>query len=158
MQVSAPPRIRSFGKGLLLTALLCLVTMPVEYRGGAEHVHPHSSLQVWTEAATGSLDHHHAGSVRHGLPAFDHHHFVEQPSDDALRSPAGDLETPSLTTVTVTQKDVPLMIVGTAELPIFLVSARLSRSRAANEWFMGLNPAPTPPPPRLVATIEQLSA
>lgn len=143
MQAPAPPRIRSFGQGLLFTALLCLLTMPVEYRGGGGQTHPHASLQFWTEAAGGSLIHHHDGSHRQESRESSHQEI-------AYRIP-GDQEAPSLTTAAVSQKYAPVAIAGAVGSYAVIPGARASRSLLIHAGATGENPAPTTPPPRFAA-------
>lgn len=145
MQVPTPPRMRSFERGVLFTAILCLLTMPVDYRGGAEQSHPHSGLQFLAEAAGGTLVHHHDGSHHHQTPE-------QSPDDASLRMPA-EQETPSFTTATVAQKYAPIAIAAATGLYGLTLGARTSRSRFLPARITGLNPAPTPPPPRLAGVI-----
>lgn len=50
----------SFWGGALWTlALLGLVLLPLNYRGGGDVSHGHSLLQLWADAADGTIDHHH---------------------------------------------------------------------------------------------------
>lgn len=141
MQVPVPPWMRSLKRGVLVTAMFCLLTMPVEYRGGGEQSHPHSGVQFLTEAAGGSLVHHHASS--------DHQHQGSEPSpDNAFLPVPGDQETPSLTAAAMAQKYAPMAIAGASGLYVHVDSARVLHVLPADEGRTGLNPAPIPPPPR----------
>src|SRR5262245_7662318 len=41
-------------------AIIGVLLLPCDYRAGAAFSHPHSLLQLWIDAADGSIAHHHA--------------------------------------------------------------------------------------------------
>ncbi|HEV2067558.1 MAG TPA: hypothetical protein VGR08_12050, partial [Thermomicrobiales bacterium] len=65
MHRPAPSLAPGFTRLIFLAAALALLTMPVEYRGGAEEAHPHAVVQFWAEASRGSLSHHHRDGAHH---------------------------------------------------------------------------------------------
>ncbi|MGH2560838.1 MAG: hypothetical protein ACRDJH_17375 [Thermomicrobiales bacterium] len=144
-------------RALIALAVLCVLTMPVEYRGGADVPHAHAVFQFW---AAGNGD------------AFDHHGLV------SIRSDAGWLPVPERhvvggrllpadvsafrTSATTAPPDVPLLseLTGSAERAVGLavtVSAAtallaltlLRRLPIATVRIpVGCCPAPDAPPPR----------
>ena len=52
------------GSGLLWSlALLGVILLPSQYRAGADFAHAHSLVQLWIDAADGTVHHHHEGST-----------------------------------------------------------------------------------------------
>jgi hypothetical protein len=45
-------------------ALLGLLLLPSDYRAGAEAAHGHALMQLWIDAADGTVHHHHASDAR----------------------------------------------------------------------------------------------
>lgn len=134
-----------FTRLIFLAATLGLLTMPVEYRGGAEEAHPHALAQFWAEAGRGSLSHHH----RDGS----HYHDIDTTRDIAIDETAyhasGDADFPRLSEATTAQKYVPIAVAITGVLSTVVFTTRAQRSQFAVKRPQGLNPTPTVPPPQL---------
>ena len=49
-------------------ALLSLLLLPADYRAGAESAHAHSLIQLFADAANGTVRHHHRHGLAHPAP------------------------------------------------------------------------------------------
>jgi hypothetical protein len=132
---------------LLAVAALSLWTLPVDYRAGAATPHPHAFLQLWIDAAHGSLEHHHAA-----FPA------PAEAAGEAERSSASPtISPPGLTGGArvydgaggaVSGRD---LLLATLTLTPALGTLRGRRAMPDPLPGAGRNPQPEPPPPQLRA-------
>lgn len=130
--------------------LVCLLSTPVTYRGGAVDPHPHMFVQLWIDARTGSFNHAaHAPGPSHGHSGHAHHHG----HDEALpaSNPAGhsDTHTPTLTAFVVSDYGVTALIA-----PLISSFEIETRAPVPGERIVpprGLSTPPEFPPPRAIA-------
>ena len=157
-----PPRIANswtIGRLVCTVAALSLLTLPVQYRGGAELPHGHAFVQVWLDAAHGSTFHHdRLEAVAH--PDHAHHHGDERgalageahPERDAARdrpvvAGAGSPDATQLSEVTLAIERFAVVL-AVAVLGLSLVLLGLAPVRPALRALSGLRPIPETPPPR----------
>jgi hypothetical protein len=145
MHFPAPPLVRGITRLVFLAAALGLLTMPVEYRGGAEEAHPHALVQFWAEAGRGSLSHHHRDGSRHR----DFEGTREIAVHEIPYHATGDADFPRLSEATTAQKYAPIAVAIAGVLFTVVLTTRVQRSRSAVKRLQGMNPIPTVPPPRL---------
>jgi hypothetical protein len=139
---------------LRLIALVCILMMPLQFKGGATEAHPHAFFQFWSDAE--SAPHHHgdrndidAGEYRHDGHAHDGG-FVFVPSQSAA-DPTGD-EPSSSTTVAPPGMTGAGQVAGFA-MAFFLAmvavaSGRLRGRQGDHELRTGRVVTPPVPPPR----------
>lgn len=145
MQIPAPPSMPRFTRLGLLLAVLGLLGMPVEYRGGAARHHPHASLQFWSEAGQGSLSHHHPDGSHHARDEERH----ERLTIERLYRVPGDQEVPSLTSATLTQKYAPIAVAAPAALWLSNPTGHALAIRPTPMPLTGVSHAPPAPPPQI---------
>jgi hypothetical protein len=141
---------RKIGRWLTLFAALSLLTMPVDYKGGAELAHAHGLFQFWFPGGHADFD------------AFDHHH-PQQDQDDGQTSSehrAGDTsasqkfdsspDSPAFSEMGAPAEKSSEIAVSMllALLAIFATRRTLLLSEA--QALAGLIPLPEIPPPRNV--------
>jgi hypothetical protein len=120
-------------------ALFALLLMPVDYRAGAVHSHPHALIQLIYEA-------------RLGLPV--HQHAIQRSTDDHERhrdstaSPAGPDIASSQSSAPSLQIISSTALLPTILLVLSLLVLRGSRPLRSVLTPAGFSPTPTPPPPR----------
>ena len=129
---------------VLILATISLLTMPVNYKGGAEETHPHGVFQLWEDLSHGSIDHHHAG-----------HESGRRHDESATRS------APAVAETAQADPDLPRLMDGTGpapERPVaivfgaaegFLVVVRSPRLVTTPARPAGRSLKPALPPPRL---------
>lgn len=144
MQCPPPSPAPGFARLMFLAAALGLLTMPVEYRGGAKDAHSHGILQFWVEAGHGSLDHHH----RDGSPHHEVGEVRERAADVTGQSTSDEVEIPRLSDAATAQWFVPMALAFATAMFLPVLSTRAQPFRIQIERPTGRNPAPTPPPPR----------
>lgn len=174
--------LKRHGQVLLIPiGVASIVTMPVDYRGGASLAHPHTTAQLLIDLSHGSLDHHAGHSHRGNWSA---HHWRrsspsrQQPqlSTDPARSwtsPISRFTVEALIGRTTATKaatlgsDAPSVSPRPTVLDKLLVAAALVAAIAMFHWrrpssrlhwrrrpaWTGLLWAPEPPPPRSMAPI-----
>lgn len=136
---------RSSGRLLWVAAVLGLLALPVEYRGGAERPHAHAAYQLWYDAAHGSVAHHHRGDDHSGAA----HAAVPAASGSAAVEAVGAAATdaPRLVGLSIGVTKVPLV----ATLLVLLAAPISASARVA--WpglpvLIGRSPPVASPPPR----------
>jgi hypothetical protein len=70
-------------------ALLGLLLLPATYRAGAERAHAHSLIQLWTDAAKGTIHHHLDHEMVHPGPGESSSWFDPTVSDTGTSSSVG---------------------------------------------------------------------
>jgi hypothetical protein len=70
-------------------ALLGLLLLPATYRAGAETAHAHSLIQLWADAAKGTIHHHLDHGMGHPGPGESSSWFDPSVSDTGTNSSAG---------------------------------------------------------------------
>lgn len=128
------------GRLLTLFAALSLLSMPVDYRGGAELPHAHALFQFWMSGDAGAFDHH--GHQTH------HAHHAEDAKVSANADSAPD--TPSVSEMgSPAERGAGIAL--TMLLAMFIVAACGTQAIATRvSLLIGRLPAPEPPPPRSV--------
>lgn len=136
------PQLRGRPSLVVLAAIVGLLALPVEYRGGASSPHAHAAYQLWYDAAHGSVAHHHVGGDRpRDLAGL----------DAARRHPAWAIAVDAA-------EDVPRVValsIGASKIPLLAVAVRVVAipSHRRPVWpvpgaLRGRRLAPEPPPPR----------
>jgi hypothetical protein len=135
----------------LIAAALILLTMPVNYRGGAELPHPHAFFQFWASGDADAFDH-------HGRRLSERPH---QPVGYSLARSATSAPSPATNSIEP-RPDTPLLsdmswpgehadalaLVLIAALLGTVVAMRAIRVEAPWSIPIGLQPSPETPPPR----------
>lgn len=140
-----PPTVSLSGRARLfcLAAIIGLLALPVEYRGGAREPHAHAAYQIWYDAAHGSVAHHHTGGD-------DGAHRVDilLPRQDAAPVPTADAaaDVPRLVSLTIGATKIPLLVI--AVLITTLFSTPLRPAWPPPRFAAGRGPRPETPPPR----------
>jgi hypothetical protein len=125
---------------LALLAVLCLLTMPQNYRGGAEDAHPHAIFQFWFTGGHVTAEHHHGGG----------HHDDDTPVPSKTTGSSRLVDNPVVPTISeatpgAERADAIGGIVNAWIVPLlFAALAIVVRSRP----LTGLTIAPELPPPR----------
>jgi hypothetical protein len=153
--VRARPAIahRRLDRALTALAVLCVLMMPVEYRGGAEASHAHAVFQFWASEGVGALDHH----------GHDHETVTSRADSLAVggwlapitgaESPAtatdAPPDTPRLSEFTVAaERAVGMAVAVSAALALLSLVVLRLLPIASVRIPLGLTPAPEAPPPR----------
>jgi len=141
--------------GRLLTVLfaLSLLSMPVDYRGGAELPHAHALFQFWMSGDADAFDHH-----GHGGSDSDVHHGLDQTGNSKRSS--------TLITTRKTAPDIPAVSgmgspaetgsVMALSLLLSVVLVVAGRKLLIATWtrvLVGMWPSPELPPPRSAVEI-----
>jgi hypothetical protein len=127
---------------MFAVAAIGMLTMPVEYRAGAEVPHYHIFFQLWIDAS-------HA-SFRHHEPAHDHANGLVQPGASVANgytSVSDDPDAPQLSTMTAPETRWAILI-ALGGLIITLVVGRKRLPPALPRSLTGRLLGPDPPPPR----------
>lgn len=124
-------------RALAALAVLCLLMMPIEYRGGAEEPHPHAVFQFWDSGNRDAFDHHgHA------------HAAAAVPRADASEAPT---DVPIVTEMTASAERAVGFAVAVSALFLLLSLTRVRRLSIPRTAVPdGLEPVPDVPPPRSV--------
>jgi hypothetical protein len=137
--------LRQPSRSLLVLAALCLVTMPQNYRGGAEFAHPHAIFQFWIAGGHVSADHHHGEEV---IGDDDHHSPTSHSSLPVTAPVRADLpdDVPTLSQMTTAERaDAIGSVLSTWFVLVLVAAAGLFVLRGLRP---GLVPLPERPPPR----------
>ncbi len=128
-------------------AVIALLAMPVQYRGGAALPHPHALFQLWNPGGHGLVHHDtHAGERVLSMSASGKANSGSQ-AVVALADPGG----PALTGMTTLgEKAAALTVVAAAALLLVLHRPTVSGQMARR--LIGLTCRPTDPPPRWAAS------
>jgi hypothetical protein len=125
---------------LALLAVLCLLTMPQNYRGGAEDAHPHAIFQFWFTGGHVTAEHHHGGD----------HHDDDAPVPSKTTGSSRFVDNPDVPTISeatpsAERADAIGGVFSYWIVPLlFATLAIIVRTRP----LTGLVIAPEPPPPR----------
>lgn len=122
---------------LALLVVCAFALSPVDYRGGATHLHPHSPIQLWYDVADGGLDHHGRETGGAGV----------SPAGGARAADASG-ETPRLGALASAERAPWVLAVTVVSLV-----ATATRDRVRPVWpsvatLAGNSLHPEPPPPR----------
>jgi hypothetical protein len=146
----------------LLLGVLCLLTMPQSYNGGAPVSHPHALFQFWIPGGHLSAADHHGGSSMepheadgdHAHQTLSDHHPMSQAASanrtTVERSAQPDIPTISQVTPAAERGDT---IGGILEPWFVLMLFALSGFFAVRTIRSGLAPLPELPPPRLTPAL-----
>lgn len=132
-------------RGVVLAAVLGLLALPVEYRGGAKEPHAHAAYQLWYDAAHGSVAHHHTGAIGHAHRAEGRETRAVAPPLPAAAVEAGE-DVPRLVTLSIGGTKIPVLL--TVVLVAILVSIRLRLAWREPRVVVGRTSPPATPPPR----------
>jgi hypothetical protein len=130
-------------------AALSLLSMPVDFKGGAGRVHPHGLFQFWVPGGHVDLnwqDHHHNHSS-HGAAQETKN---QSPRDVAAnrrvhRSP----DQPAFSDMGAPAEKASGIAVSLMFALLRLLTVRLSGLRSSSRRLRGRCPAPESPPPRI---------
>jgi hypothetical protein len=125
---------------------LSLLSMPVDYRGGAELPHAHALFQFWMTGDEDAFDHHGHGADRH-----EHEHGADHLDDPAA---AGANIDPSPNTPAVSELGSEAERGSVIALTLLLVALFMAGSgvqlvSTGARRLVGQLPSPEPPPPRV---------
>jgi hypothetical protein len=141
---------RKIGRWLTLFAALSLLTMPVDYKGGAELAHAHGLFQFWFPGGHADLD------------AFDHHRPHQAQGDSQTSSEQRADETSASQKIDSSPDSLAFSEMGTpAEkssgiaVSLLLAFMAIFAARRSSLWprpqaLAGFMPLPEIPPPRNV--------
>ena len=139
-------QLRGFGRLAWVAAVLGLLALPVEYRGGAERPHAHAAVQLWFDAAHGAIGHH-ARAV--GATASD----AAPPSPEMVHASgldADESDTPRLSALTLSAGRILFLAAGIV-IPLPVLLHRRRPGWLLPEILTGSLPNPETPPPRPLA-------
>jgi hypothetical protein len=129
--------------GRLLTVLFALssLSMPVDYRGGAELPHAHALFQFWMSGDADAFDHH-----------GEHHESVAHHHDDVAATLRSNVD-PSPDTPAISGMGGPAETGSVMALSLLLsvVLFAAGRNLLIATWtrvLVGIRPSPELPPPR----------
>ena len=125
---------------LIALVALGVLLSPVEYRGGADRAHPHAFVQLWFDAAQGSLDHH-PPTDPEAVPTVAERPIVVQ---------SGRPDAPWATDARALQSRATALATVIA-LGATLLFVRAPVGEGASRVFRGICLPPDPPHPRLAA-------
>jgi hypothetical protein len=125
-----------------------MLSMPVQYRGGADFAHPHAIVQLWIDAARVTTDHYHV-SQTHPQAGGSHagHGAVPERPAEVQTAPPNAPVIAGLTWAVERAAAVAAALVVAS----FILFGRLPRGASAPFGLAGRTIRPEPPPPRLVA-------
>jgi hypothetical protein len=160
--VRRPPRIanpRHVGRLVCAVTALGLLTLPIQYRGGAEQPHAHAFVQIWLDAADGSFDHHRR-AVADTQPNHAHDHGANgaeqaggasaerRPEPARPRAALADAaDAPQLSEITPALDRISIVL-AVAALGLALVLMGIAPAWSAPVAWAGRRPSPETPPPR----------
>jgi hypothetical protein len=125
---------------LALLAVLCLLTMPQNYRGGAEDAHPHAIFQFWFTGGHVTAEHHHGGD----------HHDGGAPVPSKASGSSRLVDNPVVPTISEAtpgaERADAIGGIFSAWIASLLFATLVITSRSGS--LIGLAIAPEPPPPR----------
>ena len=141
------------GRGLRLFALVCILMMPLQFKGGAAESHPHAFFQFWSDAEV--APHHHGFDEESGGDSHDRHAH-EHPSTPMKRSQVAvhDDDFPLVETSVGPPGQIGIGQVAGFALTLFLAALFVTSDRRrdrlrANVMLIGQSVLPPVPPPRL---------
>lgn len=145
---------RQRARGLRLFALICILMMPLQFKGGAAETHPHAFFQFWSDAEAAP---HHHGDRNESVDA-EHDHAphahdggrgvipsqwaADRTGDDA--SPSATVAPPGMIGI----GQVAGFALAFALATIVLASGRIRDWHRADEPLNGQVVTPPVPPPR----------
>lgn len=164
---------------LLLTGMVSMLMMPVDYRGGADISHPHATAQLLIDLSHGALDHHGGDSrfghwlgrhrrqlspnrpAQHRLAPDPARSWMSPVSPDTIASLLSQIDAAAL----ASDDDSPSLSTRSTAVEKLLLAGALLPGSAVVLWrrpsfrfhlrqrlgWRGLLPAPEPPPPRIMA-------
>ncbi|MGH2532641.1 MAG: hypothetical protein ACRDJW_10085 [Thermomicrobiales bacterium] len=148
-------------RALIALAVLCVLMMPVEYRGGAETPHAHAVFQFWDTGIASAFDHHghdHGTAGRHAnddvLPTLDSvalggRLLPAAVSGQIATATSSPPDVPQLSKMTASAERAAGLAVAVSVVLALLALTVLRRLPiAAVRIPAGLTPAPDAPPPR----------
>jgi hypothetical protein len=137
--------LRRPSRSLLVLATLCLVTMPQNYRGGAEFAHPHAIFQFWIAGGHVSADHHHGEGETGEHEGHDRAFHEPLTVISSVRADLPD-DVPTVSQMTTAERaDAIGSVLGTWFVVVLVAAAGLFVVRGLGS---GLAPLPERPPPR----------
>ena len=128
-------------------ALLGVLALPVQYRGGVDLPHAHAALQLWTDPADGAFDHH-AGPYAHPTGGGAPNAGVAVQTRATTVVLAEDADAPRLSPRTLSAERVPLLIAAIVLALPAMAGRRCPVWAPPRAWTGGV-PSHETPPPRL---------
>ena len=125
---------------VIVIAAASILTMPVSYTGGRDVSHPHAFIQLFFDAARGSMSHHRAD---------DGHPHVDPPPRAFLLAEVPD-GTPLLTQTGGSSERVALLSMALTT-GLWLLLGRLPMVDPSGRFLAGRTVGPDIPPPRRLA-------
>jgi hypothetical protein len=122
-------------------ALLGLLLLPANYRAGAESAHPHSFIQLWADAANGTMRHHLDYGLGHPIPGGSSSWFDPSVGFDDQRPDAVEQQE----SAPVSSSVHLLLTIIMAIVTLGLCQAPIE---APHRRYSGLSPRILVPPPR----------
>ncbi len=140
------------GPRRLLFALLALgmLSMPVQYRGGADFAHPHAVFQLWFDAARGTTDHFHMNAMSQAIAGTHTMHATvpERPAEVQTAPPTG----PTIAGLTSGVEQAAAIGAALA-VAGFVLFGHVALATRTTRVLTGQFLQPEAPPPRLIAAL-----
>lgn len=129
--------------------LVCLLSTPVTYRGGAAEPHPHMFVQLWMDAAAGSFTH--TAHKQSAHSNHDHHAAgrQKQAASAPIRFLTTDQPTPTLSAFVVSDYGVTVLLAP--QVLTLEIETRAQAHRDRTVPPLGRETQPETPPPQRVA-------
>jgi len=143
-------------QGLRLFALICILMMPLQFKGGAAESHPHAFFQFWSNA--GAASHHHGFDEDSGGDSHVQHAHEQpaSPQTQTLLTAHDDDPSPVGSSVGPPGQLGIGQVAGFAMTlslsALFVTSEREGNRRGARASLMGRSVLPPVPPPRLLVS------
>jgi hypothetical protein len=139
---------RRTGRLLLIVAAISLLSMPIDYRGGAELPHAHALFQFWMSGDADAFDHH--------GPSHDENHEHDQSDGHDTYSLPMSSRNAVPDTPTVSNMGSPAEMGSVLALSLLLTTLLFAEGRRLliatwNRTLVGILPSPERPPPRAVS-------
>ncbi len=134
-------------RAVYAVAVIALLAMPVQYRGGAALPHPHALFQLWTPGGHGLMHHDpHAGERALSMNASG-----EGNSGSRVVVAVADPGGPALTAMTTLAEKAAALTVVVATALLLLLDRPTVGGQLARR-LVGFTSRPTDPPPRWVVS------
>ena len=149
---------RQRADGLRLFALVCILMMPLQFKGGAAETHPHAFFQFWSD--TEAAPHHHGDHADDAYEATHHHsdnpHAHPIPISSQL-TPDGAKDESSIGSTVGPPGMIGIGQVAGFALVLAFASTALISSRQHWQWrdgiaLLGRIVTPPVPPPRVATS------
>lgn len=125
--------------------------MPVQYRGGADFVHPHAVFQLWFDAARGTTDHYHARAASPHAAGTHAEHTAAPERPAEVQTAPPNVPTISGLTSAVERAAAVAAALAVAGFVLFGQCIQAARSPLV---LAGRFLQPEAPPPRLAAVLS----